>query len=334
MGCGYMGAAHLDEIYFRENIEVRGVVDTDEEKAKAFMRRYGALSWSTSYEQYLNDPETDIFIIATYPLSHLKILKDCLKHAKNVLCEKPITTSLADAEEFVSCVKRSESKVLIGHILRHNSTYKKVAQMIQDGCIGTPIVMRMVQNKHLKEWKRHSELLKNTSPIIDCGVHYIDIMQWFTGSRIKSLSGVSARIEKEILPDQYNYGIFCAELSDGSVAHYEAGWGTTISAEDIKEFIGPEGRIRIIFREGRQTHQEEGDLIEYYRYKENEYVTINNETQRKATWEQLHHLIRMIEEDIEAIPSIDEVFEVFKIAQAADHAVRTGQKIELQEWGN
>lgn len=41
-----MGAAHLDEIYYRENIEIRGVVDVDEVKARIFMRKYGTLSWS------------------------------------------------------------------------------------------------------------------------------------------------------------------------------------------------------------------------------------------------------------------------------------------------
>lgn len=70
----------------------------------------------------------------------------------------------------------ARAKVLVGHILRHNSTYKKVAEMIHEGFIGTPLVIRMVQNKHIKDWKRHFELLNNTSPIVDYGVHYIDIM--------------------------------------------------------------------------------------------------------------------------------------------------------------
>lgn len=329
MGCGYMGAAHMDNIYFRDNIEIRGVVDTNIEKAKTFMKKYGAFSCGTSHEPYLNDPLCQIFIIATYPSSHLIILKSCLKHKKHVLCEKPIANTLEDAYEFVRLGKITESKVLIGHILRHNSTYKKVAQMIHDGFIGSPIVMRMVQNKHIKDWKRHFELLNNTSPIIDCGVHYIDIMQWFTNSRISSISGISAATEKDIPDGKYNYGLFCAKLEDGSVAYFEIGWGTTIASEDVKEFIGPKGRIRIVYRNERQSHQEEGDLIEYYNYSENEYRIFNNEAQRKATWEQLQYLIKMIEENAEAFPTLDQVYDVFKTAQAAEHAVTTGQNVEL-----
>ena len=154
-------------------------------------------------------------------------------------------------------------------------------------------------------------------------------MQWFTNSRIKSISGISARTEESIPEGKYNYGIFCAELENGSVAHYETGWGTTIANEDVKEFIGSKGRIKIIYRKDRQTHQEEGDLIEYYNYSENKYTIINNEAQRKATWDQLNYLIRMIEEGVEAVPTIDEVYEIFKIALAADKAVTTGEKIAL-----
>lgn len=329
VGCGYMGAAHLDDIYYRENIEIRGVVDVNPEKAQEFMRRYGALSSSTSYKEYLSDPETDIFIIATYPSSHLKILKDCLEHDKNVLCEKPITSNLEDACEFVKQVKQAKAKVLIGHILRHNSTYNKVAEMIHEGLIGSPVVIRMVQNKHITDWKRHFELIKDTSPIIDCGVHYIDIMQWFTRSRIISVSGVSARTEKNIPEGKYNYGMFCARLEDGSVAYYETGWGTTIASEDVKEFVGPEGRIRIVYCKDRYTHQEEGDLIEYYNYSENQYRNINNKAQRKATWEQMQYLIRMIEEKVDAVPNMDEVYKAFKIAHIADQAILTGQTLEV-----
>ena len=56
--------------------------------------------------------------------------------------------------------------------------------MIKDGAIGSPIVMRMVQNHHTMNWAWYLELIKQTSPIIDCGVHYIDVIKWFTLRRL------------------------------------------------------------------------------------------------------------------------------------------------------
>lgn len=329
VGCGYMGASHLDEIYYRDNIEITGVVDVDEKAAQRFVKKYNAHSSGTDYRKYLSDDKTDIFIIATYPSSHLAILKDCLKYNKHVLCEKPIAATADDGLEFAQLVRQTKSKVLVGHILRHNSTYNEVAKLIHSGAIGSPIIMRMVQNKHSKDWDRHLKLINHTSPIIDCGVHYIDVMQWFTKSRIVSISGIGTGIEEGVNEGKYNYGMFCARLEDGSVGYYEAGWGNTIASEDTKEFIGPKGRIRIVYRKDRSTHQEEGDLIEYYLYPQKEYRIINVDSKIKPTWEQLKYLIQMIEEDIKPVPGINEVSRAFEIALAADEAIKTGETVEL-----
>jgi predicted dehydrogenase len=329
VGCGMMGAAHLEEIYYRENIRITGVVDLDPERAQAFKRRYGALSWSTDYTSYLDDPSADIFIIATYPSTHLDILRACISHGKHVLCEKPIATNAADAEEFVQLVKEEKAKVLVGHILRHNRTYNTVAEMLHRGAVGNPMVIRMVQNHHTMNWDRYKRLITESSPIIDCGVHYIDIMEWFTRSTITTVSGIGCRTEEDLPPNAYNYGMITMKFADGSVAYYEAGWGNTIASGNLKEFIGPKGRIRITYKMNRDTNQEEGDLIEYYSYPEGEYKIINMDSNRKPTWEQLQHLIRMIEDNIAAVPDIDEVFRAYEIVSAADMAIKTGKVVSL-----
>ena len=95
-----------------------------------------------------------------------------------------------------------------------------------------------------------------------------------------------------------------------------------MSSDNLKEFVGPKGRIRLIYRKDRQTHQEEGDLIEYYKYPEKVYELINMDSKRKPTGRQLDCLIQMIEEDAPATPTIDEVLESFRIAVQADEIIR------------
>lgn len=322
IGCGHMGSVHLDDIYMMENVCIYGVVDTNEERAKKFAKKYGAKSFDTSYERYLKDEKTDIVICATYPDSHLEILKQCVKYKKHLLCEKPIASNLKDAAEFVNIVKNAEIKVQIGYILRFNKTYQTVAKMIQDGALGSPLIIRMNQNHHIMDWKKYGALLENASPIVDCGIHYIDVCRWFTGSEIESTNGIAAKTDKEVPQNSYNYGMMTMRLSDGSIAYYEAGWGNTIAADNLKEFIGPKGRIKITEREHRLTCQEEGDLIEYYRYPEKEYKTINVDCKRRPTGAQLEHLIRMIEENAQAVPSIDDVYTSLETAVKTDMILR------------
>jgi len=323
IGCGYMGAAHLDDIYFKKNVCVKYVCDLNEEAMQMFKRKYGAEKTVSDYKKCVMADDVDIVIIATYPSSHLSILKECIKYKKHVICEKPMATNLSEAEEFLKLVKENpDIKVLVGYILRHNDTYNKVAEMIKNGAIGFPIIMRMAQNHHTMNWQKYLSLIKETSPIVDCGVHYIDVMRWFTDAEIVDVNGIGLKTEKDIPEGCYNYGLMTVKLSDGSIGYYEAGWSNTMASNNMKEFVGPKGRISIVFERDRHSHCEEGDLIEYYKFPEKTYELINLKSKRKPTGAQLDHLIKMIESEKNAKPVIDDVYESLKLALEADRIVR------------
>lgn len=328
IGCGQMGAAHMEKIYYKENVNIKYVCDLEILKAELFKRKFNAENAVTDYNKCITDANVDIVIIAVYPSLHLTILEKCLEQKKHIICEKPIAANKEDGERFVKAVKaNTESKVLIGHILRHNKTYQKAAELIQSGTIGKPIVMRMVQNHHIMNSKRYLKLLNETSPIIDCGVHYMDIMQWFTNEKITDISGIGARVDDNIPKDKYNYGLATVKLSGGSIGYYEAGWTNTLSATDTKEFVGPLGRIKITYAKDRTCNSEEGDLIELYRYPEKVYETINVQCDRKPCGDQFDYLIKMIEKDAPAKPSIDEVQESFDAVLQADTEIRKSMNI-------
>lgn len=324
IGCGSMGAAHLDDVCEKQNVVLECVCDLDEERAQQFCRKFHANSFETDYKKVIAMESVDIVIIATYPSTHLEILRECIANGKHVVCEKPIAPDIEGGKAFVELVKaHPECKVLIGHILRHNKTYQTVAKMIQDGAIGSPIVMRMAQNHHTMDWQKYRNLICEASPVLDCGVHYIDVMRWFTGADVMEVDGIGLRNEPDIPKDRYNYGLMTARLTDGSVAYYEAGWSNTMSSDNLKEFVGPKGRIRIVYQMSRSTHQEEGDLIEYYKYPEKTYEMINVNCKRKPTGDQLQELIDMIEGKTEGTPTIDDVFESFKWAIKADEIIKS-----------
>ncbi len=326
IGCGQMGKVHMKHIYYKDNVNFVCACDTDLENANEFVAKYGAKSVEADAEKCISRDDVDIVIIATYPSSHLELLKLCIKYKKHVICEKPIASSVEEGEEFYRLVKDNpDVKVLVGHILRHNATYKKVAQMIHEGAIGSPIIMRMSQNHHTMNWDRYLTLIKETSPIVDCGVHYIDIMQWFTKSKVVSVSGIGMRTDEDVPEGKNNYEIVTVRLEDGSIAFYEAGWTKTISSDNLKEFVGPLGSIKITYQKDRISHIEEGDLIEYYCLKDKSYKTINMVSERKPTDTQFDYLVDMIEKDVPAFPTIDEVFSSFKVAMEAEKQIHNNK---------
>lgn len=328
IGCGYMGKSHLVDIATKENICIYAVCDKNEQRADDTAQQYGSCKVYYDAEELIADPQVDIVIIATYPSSHLQLLKMCLAHGKHVLCEKPITDNVSDGEEFVKVVNENpQCKVLVGHILRHNDTYIKVKELIDEGLIGKPLIMRMVQNHNtLHNWEKYRILIEETSPIVDCGVHYVDVMRWFTGAEVTSVDGAGAVTEDGISEGKYNYGMINATLSDGSVGFYEAGWSNSIETDSFKEFVGPKGRIRITYQMERPNRRQDGNLVSIYRYYEGTTEYINIPFNVKPTGIQLDHLIAMIEQNVPANPTIEDVFRSFQIVCEADQKIRDRMK--------
>lgn len=328
IGCGHIGCQHLEDIYYRDNVTVIAAVDTCPETARSAARKYGALEYGTDYRPFLRDGRVDIVIIATYASSHLAILEDCLAAHKHVLCEKPIATNLEDGQAFCEAVKHSAQKVLVAHILRYNRSYRKIREIVQSGEIGGLRVIRMVQNHHAMDWNRYRRLLEDCPPIVDCGVHYFDVMQWVTGARIVEVGGFGGRIERDTgCP---NYGLVTVRLSDGCIGYYEAGWSKNLASQNLKEFIGEKGRVSLELKEHRAEHCEEGDRLSVYYSETGEYRTINLPAKYKDMYGQLSALIRMIERDEPADPTIEEVYSAFSVAMTADRAIREGRAVRLE----
>ncbi|MBQ7981953.1 MAG: Gfo/Idh/MocA family oxidoreductase [Clostridia bacterium] len=325
IGCGHIGQQHIEDIYYRDNIRIVACVDYNLETAKKFAHRYGGewdAEYDTDYHRFLDREDLDIVIIATYAETHLPIMRDCVNAGKHVLCEKPIAPTIAEAEEFCRIARASSSKVLIAHILRHNATYAKAAEMIRSGQLGDIRLIRMVQNHHIMNKARYMRLLEDCSPIVDCGVHYVDVIRWFTGLEVVDISGMGGIVSRVVPEDTYDYGMIIMKLSNGCTAYYEAGWTDTTASENLKEFVGTDGRIKIILADYRTNNKEEGDLIEYYDKRTETYTSINVKCKYKDMYGQLCALIDMIENDTDGFPTLEDAMTAFRIVMRCDELIR------------
>ena len=165
----------------------------------------------------------------------------------HVFLEKPVAVTVAEAEEVVAAARRAGKKLVVGYILRVHPTWKKFIDVART--LGKPLVMRMNLNQQSsgEQWRTHKQLMNSMSPIVDCGVHYVDVMCLMTRSRPKRVSAIGARLSDELVPGMYNYGQLQVTFADGSVGWYEAGWGPMMSdvAYFVKDVIGPRGCVSI-----------------------------------------------------------------------------------------
>ena len=138
--------------------------------------------------------------------------------------------------------KANGRKVVVGYILRHHPSWQRL--IAEARALGRPLRLpHEPQPAVLRPDLGDAQaLMQTTSPIVDCGVHYVDVMCQITDARPVEVRGMGLRLTDEIAPDMYNYGHLQVLFDDGSVGWYEAGWGPMMSdtAFFVKDVISPE----------------------------------------------------------------------------------------------
>lgn len=244
VGCGHMGGSHGMAYENMPGYELVGVVARSAAKAEAFVKSIGAsCPVYTDYYAALDASNPDVVCICTYTETHAPYAIKAFEKGCHVFLEKPIAQTVEEAKAVAEAAKKANKKLVVGYILRHHPSWKKFVEVART--LGKPLVMRMNLNQqsHGEAWRIHKNLLASLSPIVDCGVHYIDVMCQMTRAKPVSVSAIYARLSDEIAADKSNYGQLQIRFDDGSVGWYEAGWGPMISTNAffIKDVIGPKG---------------------------------------------------------------------------------------------
>ena len=333
IGCGGMGIQHVDAVAQHPQSNLLAVVDWKEEVRERCKEEYGAQEGYAEYTDILDRDDIELVVVATWPSTHREISEALLRAGKHVLCEKPLAPSLEEARSITNTVRETGKKLHVGYILHYNHAYNKVTEMIREGALGDPpYFMRLLGGEHTTTedaWGRDLKLIVETSPGIDCGCHYVDIMRRVTGADAVWVAGVGARTESETPLDNFDYELFSIKFDDGSAGIYEVGWTHQYRAFSEKEFVGPAGRIRLTYAHERgDGHQEQGDQIEYYQYPDNTTI-INVPTGLKRVGAELADLIRTVEEDEDVMPHLDDAYKSLEIVLAGHQAAVEGRTIWL-----
>ena len=248
VGCGHMGKSHAKAYHTLPGFEIVGVVSRGEKSRRDLLDALGGdYPQFSDYREALAATKPDAVSINTYPDTHADYASQAFAAGCHVFLEKPVAPTVAEAEAVVAAAQRSGKKLVVGYILRVHPTWKKFIETAQT--LGKPLVMRMNLNQQSsgEQWKTHKSLMESMSPIVDCGVHYVDVMCQMTRSRPVRVSAIGARLTEELVPGMYNYGQLQVAFADGSVGWYEAGWGPMMSevAFFVKDVIGPRGCVSI-----------------------------------------------------------------------------------------
>ena len=136
IGCGSIARfRHLPEYHAHPNVEIIAVCDVALERAQSVAQTYGAKAY-TDYIELLNDEEINAVSICTPNVFHAPMSIAALQAGKHVLCEKPMATTIEDAERMNKATNLSGKILMIGHNQRFVPSHQKAKAMIAKGELG------------------------------------------------------------------------------------------------------------------------------------------------------------------------------------------------------
>lgn len=162
VGVGHMGRYHVGAYTELFDVVVVGVCDADAERAEAAAAPY-EYTWSTDYRDLFG--KVDVVSIAVPTELHHPVAKDFLEHDIHVLLEKPVTPTLAEAEELFEIAGRRGVVLHIGHVERFNGAIQEMKKIIRDPFL--------VESRRVGPWTGRSV---QTGVVMDLMIHDLDIV--------------------------------------------------------------------------------------------------------------------------------------------------------------
>jgi predicted dehydrogenase len=247
IGCGNMGRSHAKAYHHHPDFAVCGLVARGASKVELDRELGGGHALYDDWRRALAEQRPEAVCISTWPDTHAEIALAALAQGCHVFIEKPVAPTVAACAEVIAAARTARRALVVGYILLHHPSWQRFISEART--LGTPLVMRMNLNQQSQGhmWDVHRNLMAASSPMVDCGVHYVDLMLRMTGSRPLRVSAIAARLDDSLPPGRCNYGQLQVVFADGSVGWYEAGWGPMMSTAAcfVKDVVGPRGSVTL-----------------------------------------------------------------------------------------
>ena len=188
-----MGRTHSEAVRRLGNVEIAGVASLTDELARTFAQQIGVERYTGDYRTLLEDKTIDAVHVCTPNALHFPISRDALLAGKHVICEKPLATSSAEAQQLVDLAREKKLANCTFHNLRYYPMCQQIRRMREAGELGEILV---VQGTYSQDWLLYDTDwnwridTKENGPsrcFADIGTHWCDMIEHTTGLRIKSL---------------------------------------------------------------------------------------------------------------------------------------------------
>ncbi|NHV99111.1 MAG: Gfo/Idh/MocA family oxidoreductase [Thaumarchaeota archaeon] len=325
IGCGVMGKCHARVYSELPGVKLVATADVLEEKAREAAREYGAEKWYTDYNDLLARPDIDAVSIVVPDHLHREPTIAAAEAGKAVLLEKPIATTLRDADAIVKAVKKAGITFLVGHIVRFDYNYAKAKEYMDRGLLGEPVSIWARRNNSINSPMRLKAWLKETSLLLFLGVHDIDVMRWIIGRNITRVyAEAGSRVLKPYGVKDAVWSVF--RFKGGTIGALENIWilPSTMSFDFKLELVGTRGSIWI---------SQPSDSFLFWGEKGQETLSYYNpvvQGQVKGYLrDEISHFINCVKGVEKPLVSAEDARAAVEVALAIHRSIRQGRPVTL-----
>lgn len=136
VGCGHWGPNHIRNFSAFENSEVPVCCDVNKGRLTAVKKMFPSIETSTDFREVVERKDIDGIVISTPVRYHYQVAQAALEAGKDVLCEKPMTQTVAEGEELISLAKKNNRILMVGHVFLYNMGIRRLKEYIKNGDLG------------------------------------------------------------------------------------------------------------------------------------------------------------------------------------------------------
>jgi 1,5-anhydro-D-fructose reductase (1,5-anhydro-D-mannitol-forming) len=247
LGWGILGTAGIADraicpaIAQIDGADLVAVLSRDRSRGEEFARRHGGARVFTDYDELLADPDLDIVFVASPNALHADQVVAAAAAGKHVFCDKPLATSVADAQRAVEACRAAGVKLGIHFQTRYHQFVPEVRQALADGRIGDVVIAEMEVSpgrNPLRGW-RTDPGLAGLGSVNNLGVHAYDLLRYLLGHEVTEVTALLDVGRRDALE---TVALVLLRFDNGTLAYVNANQAVPDHRPDLVLY-GTEGRI-------------------------------------------------------------------------------------------
>lgn len=214
IGCGHWGPNHVRVFRSLPETEVLYVVDVDSSRLDKARTLFPGVRGEKDLGAVLVDPAVDAVVVATPTQTHYEVVKAALQAGKHVLCEKPLCSTVGEANELVRLANETDRILMVGHVFLFNPGILKVKELVDSGEVGDLQYLSAVRTNL-------GPIRGDVNAAYDLATHDISIFNFLLGAKPQLVSATGGSF---LQPGVEDVVFISLQYAGGILANIKASW--------------------------------------------------------------------------------------------------------------